>query len=288
MRHAEGRGFTLVELIITVALLAIISAVAAVFIVGPVQAYFATQGRAELTDVADTALRRLARDVRSALPNSVRTTVSGGVTYLELLATRTGGRYRAEPDDGTSAGEDPLDFAAADSVFDTIGRLSTAAGQTVAAGDLVVIHNLGISGASAYSGDNTGVVQTFAANGGGAGNEDRITLNPAKLFPLESPGRRFQVVSGPVTYECAPGAAVNGDGTGQLRRVSGYAINAAQPTGAYGGAPVRVLANFVTACSLEYTLLPLQARGLVAIRLELTRAGETIFIYQEAHVSNVP
>ncbi len=288
MRHIGGRGFTLVELVVTVALLAIMSAVAAVFIVGPVQGYFAAQGRAELTDVADTALRRLARDVRGALPNSVRTTAVGSTTYLELLATRTGGRYRAELKDAPSVGEDPLDFAAADAQFDTIGRLSTVAGQTVAAGDRVVIHNLGISGADAYAGDNSATVGTFTANGGPAGDEDRIALGAAKLFPLESPGRRFQVVSGPVTYECAAGAAVNGDGTGQLRRVANYSITAAQPTGAYGGAAVNVLANYVTACTIEYTLLPLQARGLVAVRLELTRAGETVFLYHEAHVSNVP
>jgi MSHA biogenesis protein MshO len=283
-------GFTLIELIVTIVLLAILSAVAALFIAGPIQGYFAGSRRADITDAADTATRRVGRDVRLSLPNSVRTTVSGGVAYLELLLTRNGGRYRAELDGGTVSGEDVLGFAVADASFDTLGPLSSLAGQTVSAGDIVVIHNLGISGADAHSGDNTATVDSVAASGAVA-NESRITFTVPKLFPLESPGRRFQVVSGPVTYECAPNAVLNatGDGVGQLRRVSGYTIASTQPTGAYAGSPVTaVLSSYVTSCSIEYTSLPLQARGLVAIRLGLTRGNETVNLYAETHVSNVP
>lgn len=283
-------GFTLVELIVTIVLLAILSAVAALFIAKPIEGYFAGSRRADITDAADTATRRVGRDVRLSLPNSVRTTVSGGVAYLELLLTKNGGRYRAELDGGTVSGEDILGFAAADSSFDTLGPLSALAGQTVSAGDFVAIHNLGIAGADAYAGDNTATVNSVAASGAVAG-ESRITFSAAKLFPLESPGRRFQVFSGPVSYECAPNAVLNanGDGTGQLRRVSGYTIAASQPTGTYAGSPVSaVLTSYVTSCSIDYTSLPLQARGLVAIRLGLTRGNETVNLYAETHVSNVP
>src|SRR5258706_10835491 len=117
-------------------------------------------------------MRGLPRRVRLAVANSVRVTTPGNV-YLELLLTRTGGRYRSEL--GPSVGEDPLTFSAADGQFDTLGRLSTLAGQTVvAASDRVVVHNLGITNANAYAGDNTSLVNTFTANGGPAGNADRI------------------------------------------------------------------------------------------------------------------
>lgn len=287
---SRERGFTLIELIVTVVMLAIVSVVVALFVVRPIEGYFAATRRADLTDLADTASRRLGRDARLALPNSLRTTASGGVTYLELLLTKNGGRYRSALDDGTVSGEEVLGFAAADTVFDTLGPLSAVSGQTVGAGDLVVVHNLGIPGADAYNGDNTAAVASAAASGA-VPNEVRITLAAPKLFPLESPGRRFQVVSGPVTYECAPNATLdgNGDAQGQLRRVSGYTIAASQPTGAYAGTPVTaVLANYVSTCTVEYTNLPLQARGLVAIRLGLTRGNETVNLYTEAHVSNVP
>ncbi|HKO88806.1 MAG TPA: prepilin-type N-terminal cleavage/methylation domain-containing protein, partial [Burkholderiales bacterium] len=89
----RARGVTLVELVIVLTLLAIIASVAAIALRDPVIAYRDSQERAELTDVADAALRRMARDIRLALPNSVR--VNGG--NLELLLTRTGGRYRTDP-----------------------------------------------------------------------------------------------------------------------------------------------------------------------------------------------
>jgi MSHA biogenesis protein MshO len=294
MNAQRAAGFTLFELIITITLLAILSGVVALFVARPIEGYFGVQRRAELTDVADTALRRVGRDVRLALPNSVRLATSGGTTYLELLLTKTGGRYRFDFDDGAVAGEDVLDFSAPDSQFDTLEPLSTLAGQTITVGtcaapnDRVVVHNLGIPGADAFSGDTTSPISAFTAGGGAAPNEDRIGIC-AKQFPLESPGRRFQVISGPVTFECAPGAVDgNGNGTGQLRRVANYTISATQPP-PYGGSPITaVLANYVTACTIEYTALVLQARGLVAIRLTLTRANEPVTLYYEAHVNNVP
>ena len=76
-------GFTLAEAVIVIAITGIISAVVAVFIKAPVQSYFDASRRAEMTDIADTALRRISRDLRLALPNSVR--VAGGNTAIELI-----------------------------------------------------------------------------------------------------------------------------------------------------------------------------------------------------------
>jgi MSHA biogenesis protein MshO len=277
-------GFTLVELIVAISILGILAAMGAIFIKPVIDAYVAQQTRAELTDVADTAMRRLSRDIRLALPNSVRVTSPGNI-YLELLLTRTGGRYRSEL--GPNVGEDPLTFSAADPQFDTLGRLSTLAGQTIVAGsDRVVVHNLGISGADAYAGNNTSLIGTFTPNGGPAGNADRIAIT-ALRFPLESPGRRFSVISGPVTYECTGVGVAGGNGTGLLRRHDGYGINPAAPVAAPTANPP-ILARYVSGCAINYGVLALQGRGLVAIRLVLTRSGETVSLYQEVHVSNVP
>jgi MSHA biogenesis protein MshO len=279
-------GFTLIEAIVSISILAILAALGGIFVVPAINAYFDQQRRAGLSDVADSALRRMSRDVRLALPNSVRVATAGS-QYLELLQTRTGGRYRSQNDDGTAAGEDPLDFTVADGIFDTVGRLPALVNQVIVPGsDRVAVHNLGLPGANAYNGDNTSLITAFAAAGGAAADEDRITILPWQ-FPLESPGRRFQVISGPVTYECtAGGPNANGDGTGTLRRYDGYVIAAAQPTPP-AGTPT-LLAGFVTACGFEYGTLPLQGRGVVAVRIGVTRGGETVSLYQEIHVNNVP
>ena len=190
-RESRQRGVTLIELVIVITISAIIAVGMAVFIARPIEAYVDAARRAELTDIADTALRRMTRDVRTALPNSIRIATAAGVSYLEFLQTSGGGRYRAEP---TSAGAgDILDFAAADASFDVIGALPAFGG-----GDSVVIYNLAASGAvaNAYAGDNR------AAYGSSAGST--ITLAAPKQFPFPSPGRRFQVVQHAVTYACNP------------------------------------------------------------------------------------
>lgn len=301
----SGRGVTLVELVVVLAILAILSVTVAMALRDPIRSYIDTNRRGELADAADTALRRIARDVRLALPNSLRVTGSGPI-YLELLLTRTGGRYRAQPD--ASGNGNPLDFSAADTAFDTLGPAIGSAGQAIAANDVLVVHNLfaspAVTTANAYtynqSAYNCTAATTDSANcnsaritgtaAGALADETRINFD-ARRFPLESPGNRFQVVSGPVTYVCTPGAVdANGNGTGSLTRISGYTIRLAQPAGSYAGTPTSaLLAQNVTACELTYNPLVLtQSLGLLSMRLALTRGGETVNLYHEVHVSNIP
>src|SRR4051812_23958285 len=89
------RGFTLIEMVIVIAITGIVGAIVAVFLRAPVEAYFDAANRADMSDTANTALRRISRELHLALPNSVR--VSGGNLVMEFLLTRTGGRYRVLP-----------------------------------------------------------------------------------------------------------------------------------------------------------------------------------------------
>ena len=262
------RGVTLVEMIVVIAITGVIASAVAVFIRRPVEGYVDAVRRAELTDIADTALRRVTRDLRSALPNSIRVTSVAGVTYIEYLQTSGGARYRAELDSGGAG--DTLDFTtpAGDSTFDVIGPMPAFAG-----GESIVVYNLAASGATAnaYGGDNRAA---WLSN-----TPTQITLTAPKLFPFASPAKRFHVVQYPVTYECNPGAGV-------LRRYWGYAIAAAQPTPPGGGSNA-LLATNVTGCTFTYVEVN-QRTGVVALFLQVGRDGETVSLFQEAHVNNVP
>ena len=74
MRSSDHqRGFTLIEIVMVIVIMGVVGGMVAVFMKSPIDAYFASARRAAMTDVADTTVRRMARDIRRALPNSLQT-----------------------------------------------------------------------------------------------------------------------------------------------------------------------------------------------------------------------
>ncbi|CAG1016686.1 hypothetical protein BURC_01460 [Burkholderiaceae bacterium] len=263
------RGFTLMEAVLVIALTGIVAVMVGVFIRAPITAYADQARRGELTDAADTALRRIAREVQHALPNSVR--VSGGA--LEFLPVSAGGRYRAAP-----RGDGSGDFLDLDSGTDNSFEVLVPGGVDVTAGQRLVIYNL--TDGDAYSGASS---RALTSSGSGI-----TTLSYAvggTQFPFASPSHRFQVIGSPVSFVC--------DGAGSLRRYSGYAMQAAQPT-ATGAPPLStassntLLTNLVGSdCSFSYTAVSAR-NGLLTLRLKLTSSGESVTLVQQIHVSTSP
>lgn len=268
-------GFTLIEAVMVIAIIGVVAAMVASFIRAPVQGYLDSARRAELTDAADTAVRRIGRELHLALPNSVRITGSatpGNTLALEFLSTRDGGRYRT--DLGALGTENILNFAQNDTSFEILGPAIT-----FAAGDQIVIYNLGqgITNADAYSGGNV------RAYSGAAGATNVVQITSTAPFPFDSPSHRFQIIDTPVSYICDLTA-------GTLRRFSGYTITAAQanPPTLGAGLVNALLAQNVSACDFSYVPGITQRSGFVSIRLSLTSSGETVSLYQGVHVNNAP
>ena len=263
-------GFTLIEAVMVIVITGIIAGMVAVFIRSPIDAYVDSARRAVITDIADTAARRIARDLQSALPNSVR--VDGTGQFLEFIPIRDAGRYRAEV--GTAAADNPLDFTnTADNSFDVLGPP-----VTVSAGDSVVVYNLGIAGASdAY--DMPTLTSRRVVTAGGAIVAFTATTAP---LPFSSPGSRFQIVGTPICYVCAGG---------RLLRYSGYGFpnpSTATATTTFGATVPAVLATNVANCFFSYAPGPLQHNGLVSTLLTITQSGESVTLQSQINVDNVP
>jgi MSHA biogenesis protein MshO len=301
-RMARFAGFTMIEMVVVIVISGLIAGMLGLFILRPIQGYDAQTRRATLVDQADTALRRMKRDIGRALPNSIRVKAegAGNGVVLELLRTVDGGRYRENPPGNAIA---RLDFTTTDTDFDVEGNLvCTTLGGSLpdvpGCGSynnaLLVIYNLGQTGADAYSGLNVvtaGRTLTVTSAGAADGVSDHIRISaPGFRFAFRSPRQRFFIVDTPVSYVC-------NTATGTLTRYDQYGLTAnhsAVDTDAEllaAGARAALVANQVTApCTITYQAGTSARAGLVTIGLVVQDAasGESVRLLHQVHVDNVP
>lgn len=276
------RGFTLVELIIVIVLIGIIGGVLSMQLLPTIRSYLVVGQRAGMTHQADTALRRIVTEVRSAVPNSLRLVASD---CLELVPTKDGGRYRTAPD-VEQAGAAYLDHTIASDSFDVLTSFHDAPGP----GDSIVIGNQNPD--DVYHGRHTGKVDSVTPLANPMLGETRIKLSNAMVAPPGYDGGRFLVVPSAqhvVTYLCLnPGLDQHGTGTGKLLRLTDSAFHPAPNCAASNDGAV--LASKVAACVFDYSANQgaTQENGFAQFQLTLSDKGEAVSLTVGAHVDNVP
>ncbi|MGH6647584.1 PilW family protein [Aquabacterium sp.] len=276
---AHQRGFTLIEMIMAIVITGIIGGIVAVFMVNPIKGYFSTAARAGMVDNADLALRRMGRDLRSAVPNSVR--VAPGNLAVEFIPLTSVARYYTE-------GSGKLEFGVTDTSFDIIGP-----GLTLTASQNLVFYNLGpsVTDADAYASNSSALAQASSnrrTSTNGAGIFTTITMSSLAGLPVNdmAPPYRVYAVNQPVTYRCDLAA-------GTLTRYWNYGFQASQPDPPTG-ATTALVAKGVTGCTFSYDSSVVATRaGLVTMRLTLAApptggSAESVSLYHVVHVSNLP
>lgn len=285
----------MIELLVTVVLSVVIAGAVSQMISRPMEAYASSSHRAKLLDAANVASSLFTREIRGALPNSIRVGCSG--QCIEFLRAIDGARYR-------SAGPgDVLDFdpANADTQFEVIGPLVD--GATIRTGssaddcrlgnaDCIAIYNTGQINSSAWNMDNIATITTLASpfstlgfNNGGFSSGDTA-------FPVASPQQRFHIVSGPISYVCDTTA-------GTLRRYDSYPISASHSSVDSDAelialsATAAVVSNKLSACDFDYDPGSLTRSGLVSFRMTISESvgsghSESISLIKQAHVNNAP
>jgi MSHA biogenesis protein MshO len=278
---AFQRGFTLIEMVMVIVIMGVMGGMVAIFMKSPIDAYFASARRAGMTDTADLAVRRMARDIQKALPNSLSTPSD---QCIEFVATKTGARYREQdisPGDGTS-----LSFTALDNQFNMLGsNLDLPPDQRIAAGDVVVVYNLGIPGSSAYQQDNTATVTAVGTPTTSPSVETPITTTTSRTTPLllASDSKRFHVIAANeniVSYVCSAGNLHR-----TVRPLDALGAATPAPTCPASGP---VLARNLSTCYFDYGGSDLGRNALVRMVLTLTENTETVTLQHEVHVRNTP
>lgn len=266
----RARGFTLVELIVVMVLLGILAGSFTVFFKPAVDAFFDARRRADMTDAADTALRKMAQDIRRAVPNSLNMIAplydtSHAAACFQIVPTIGGGRYRTDIDTADASA-----VALNDSITSPPYRMSILASQgaTPVRDHFIVINNQ--NGGDIYGG---GSLATITA----PGSPLTLSTNPTLSGYM---GGRFQLVSNnesSVMYTCA-------NNTLTRKTLTGIpAIKAACETDG------DLVAGNVSACTFTYGDAG-ATYGLLTMSLTLkhTVSGESINLGYAVHLDNTP
>ena len=288
--HQRQRGFTMVEVVVVMVITGIIGAIVAVFIKLPVRSYTDNVARAEAADMADATMRRLTRDLRLALPNSVRTNGAA----IEFYETKAGLRYLSDDDVNTPVNGKVLSWTDSTKLeFTVVGGIPTLPVNRHAPviNDHIVVYNLGTDHdpANAYANctglcnrariasiDVANSTMTLATNPFGKQGESGIAL--------KSPSKRFHVVTWPVSYVCEPA-------TKRLVRYWNYTpLGSAQTTSFTSGSKA-ILAENVEGCTFDYNTMASQRSGLIGITLKLRVKDDNrseVTLMHQIHVDNTP
>lgn len=285
-------GFSLLELILVVVLLGVLASGAGLLITRPIEAYNDQLRRQQLVDQGEMALRQIARDVRRALPNSIR--VNPGETALEMVNSVAGARYRDEVGGNSFVGPDDwLDFTQQDTDFNLLGQFNGA----LSGNERLVIYNtvplnfyqdvVANSNPGIVTPDSTTFTLTLkAATDVSEDDEHHISLSSSFEFAEESPGQRIFAIDGPISYICDTTART-------LTRYDNYPYQHPQKTtdtdlSGLGGDSGLVVTQ-LAACNISYDEGSAQRGGIVTIKISLDDVtGETISLLHQVHVVNVP
>ncbi|MAZ89251.1 MAG: prepilin-type cleavage/methylation domain-containing protein [Cellvibrionaceae bacterium] len=253
------RGFTLIELITVMVLVAVLSVFSVQFVASVLENYNRTVDRAKLIAHGRQAMERMTRQLRAALPNSVR--VTNGGSCVEFLPIAGGGNYIGElPDVDNGAG----------------GVASIASGgYQVTFGTARYVYVGALSTAEVYS--------NSAVSVGVAGSEDHsdatVSLSGTHQFLRNSISSRFYLTDNPAAF------CLN---AGDLRYFSGYSTPSATtgtPTGA-GSLMAETVGSdgvpFLVSAGTE------DRNSVLSMRLTYSRGGETVALNQEVLIRNVP
>ncbi|WP_372987416.1 type II secretion system protein J [Marinobacter sp.] len=258
----RSAGFTLVELVMVIVLLAIIATISVQFVT------LSTQGALDVGSRQQRALQgvvvseQVSRELRQAFPISVRT--SGPcIEWLPVLSATTYIRLTRGP------GFDEIEVAP----FASVPSLADARALIYGYGSTTT--------KDLYDTSNPGPVSPLISSIDDSVSPALINLSAAHRFSQRSPERRLFVVGAPISY-CQSGRF--------LYRYSDYGASPTQATPPTAGTREVLAANITGTVDFSFNPPTLQRGALVSFSfvLEDPRSGESTPVSQEVQIRNVP
>jgi len=266
--QTKQQGFTMIELVITIVITGILGVGISSFVGRTTQGMIDTAERQQLATIAWIISEKVSRELRSALPNSVRINV-GSNTCVEFIPSIAGTDYLSVP------------ILTAANNFEVVPFSNYDAADVNTLKDRVAVYPNTITGLYNSTLPNPGVISGLISSQvvGATTNAQRLNLASNHQFLSDSPLNRLYVVQNPVMY-CFSG--------GLLSRYSDYGYFTSFPSGGSLANQV-VIGSRINSGTFTYTAGLLTRSAIVTMEYELFGSdGDTHAIEQEVQIRNVP
>lgn len=280
-------GFTLIEIITVIVILSIVTILGSSFVVQTVESYDRVQQRSQLINRGRQAVERLTRQLRAALPNSLRLSNDGSGMCIEFMPV-TGGANYIGPDYDANGIADQEELPTVDN-----GAVPGAAYAVITAPfDL----NIGVaqhftagvmSASELYTAANPSSREEVGAMGSTA--IVSVPLNTAHQFMRNSINQRFFILDNPGRF-CIVG--------NQLFYYDNYTmptdgltdITNGQPAGASASLLADNIGDLTGITPFQLSAATQERNAVISITIPFaTRDGsETLELKQSVMIRNVP
>lgn len=252
-RVGNHSGFTLVEMVAVIVILAILATIGTGFVVRTTEGYQRTQTRALLVNTTRQALERMTRQLRVALPNSIR--ILNGGTCIEFMPIVAGGNYFNLVADGTNGVTATTSIPATQVTVD----FGTARHLVIGANRHQDIYAATAGSREAYTGYVGNALQIAAAH----------------TWQRNSMSKRYYLLDNPLAF-CVVGS--------ELRFYGNLTVIDTPPAGTFD-----VLAKGITTATPFSLANGSENRNArINIALGISSGGETITYTQGVFIRNVP
>lgn len=288
--HAQQRGFTMVEMVVSLVVSSILMGMIAMIIGAPVDRYMEQRRRGELVDASDSITRTLTADLAHALPFSVRIGNSANISVLQMLEVTDVAYYVPEPQLPTAAQAlEGLNFVNNGDEFTAYGRFDGPRTVNMPLLPWLVVGHTGTGTSDAYSPANNIRIRNAVPAPTPAMNGYPITLDAGFKFGSISATNRLFVVRAPITYVC-------NSATGRLQRFTDHDFAPFAPANEAAaelnspGTVVTTLATGVTSCNVACPPANTLCNSTVTLSVTLSRGAapniSTLRVFQQGSVES--
>ncbi|MCR4536192.1 PilW family protein [Shewanella xiamenensis] len=274
-KHLYAQGFTLVEMVTVILILGILVVGVSSFVIFGTRIFVESSSVDQVLSQSRFAVERITRELRSALPNSVRLN-GDNLTYqcVEFVPIEASTTYLAMPIAPSAAA------LTGSVILDNVS-------SKIAVNQYVWIYPLTDSDVYNSARQKRAQINSIST----VANQVTLTFTANARFAEASPRQRIYFASAPVSY-CFEKASSSNELI--LKRYTGYGLNASQPEPADMGSGVLMaqsVANVLTSSTdLPLILTPssLVNNAMVHLQPRFNVNGETFQYRHQVQVINVP